>query len=121
MLKKNLEHIKQLLQENPKFVFSKEDLSECDMNSYEVTGVTATGFLNPVTIPLGFDAKIQDFSEGSAGSWFWEPVYIDKDMNIDSIDLSDTTIDDFFLKSDNNTDGSLLCLKGIGNTVLDKI
>lgn len=121
MLKKNLEHIKQLLQENPKFVFPKEDLSECDMNSYEVTGVTAAGFLNPVTIPLGFDAKIQDFSERSAGSWFWEPVYIDKDMNIDSIDLSDTTIDNFFLVSGIDTEGSLLCLKEIGNTVLDKI
>lgn len=121
MLKKNLDHIKQLLQENPKFVFSKEDLSECDMNSYEVTEVTATGFINTVTIPLGFNAKIQDFSEKSAGLWFWEPVYIDKEMNIDSIDFSDTTIDNFFLKSDNNTDGSLLCLKEIGNTVLDKI
>ena len=32
MLKKNLDHIKQLLQENPKFVFSKEDLSECDVH-----------------------------------------------------------------------------------------
>ena len=121
MLKKNLDHIKQLLQENPKFVFSKEDLSECDMNSYEVTEVTVTGFINQATIPFGFNVKIQDFSEKSAGLWFWEPVYIDKDMNIASIDFSDTTIDNFFLKSDNDTEGSLLCLKGIGNTVLDKI
>lgn len=120
MLKeKNLNHIQKLLQDNPAFVFSKENLFDYDRESYSVKIITTTDIIG--NIPLGFDVRIKQSETNSINVWKWEPVYIDKDMNLDSIDLSDTTIDNFFLESDNYTEGSLLCLKDIGNTVLDKI
>ena len=120
MLKeKNLNHIQKLLQDNPAFVFSKENISDYDIASYSVKAITTPNVSG--NISLGFDVRIKQPSTNSISVWTWEPVYIDKYMNIDSIDLSYTTIDNFFLVSGIDTEGSLLCLKEIGNTVLDKI